>query len=55
MKRFWQVRLIMVAWIDNIIYPNKNNEVFPLGLIWVVYEMIQGHWYAWSPYIIIQI
>jgi len=41
--------------INSTIYPNKNQDVFPLGLVHVVYQMMQGNWYAWAPYIIAQI
>lgn len=39
MKIFRQVQLIMVFCIDIIIYPDKNHEVFPLGLVHVVYQI----------------
>ena len=41
-NKFRQVCLIMATYIDSIMYPNKNHEVFQIGLIHVVNKMCQG-------------
>jgi len=46
--------MIMVICIDNIMYPNKNHDLFPLGLVHIMYQMTKGIRYDWEFYIISQ-
>ena len=51
-----RLRLLITYLLNIIIYLDKSNETFPMGMIPIIWEMVlHRQWYAWFLAILMQL